>query len=198
VKLPYRSVTGKVPHVRDAIRRHAEDELLDRAAALFARHGFAKTSVQAVAESVGLSKAGLLHHFASKEALRDAVLARAHALQQEVLDRVSGTPLGPARDQLALEILVDQALGRPGLVAFALSAVTTSPGSPPFSAGADTTVLAAFGVDVERDEERLVRVIGALSALSMLALVLHGAGRTAAWRAHVLATCFDALGHHGS
>jgi AcrR family transcriptional regulator len=180
--------------VRDAIRQHAEDELLDRAAALFARRGFAKTSVQAVADSAGLSKAGLLHHFASKEALRDAVLARAHALQQEVLAEVGTMPLGPARDRIALEVLVDQALGRPGLVAFALSGVTSSAAGEALS-GADTTVFDAFGVDVGRDDERLVRVLGALGALSVLALVLNGAGRTAAWRAHVIATCFDALGH---
>jgi hypothetical protein len=104
-------------------------------------------------------------------------------------------PPGPARDRVAVEILVDQALSRPGLVAFALSAVASSTGSGSLTGAVDTTVLDAFGVDVEHDDERLVRVTGALGALSMLALVLHGAGRTAAWRAHVVETCFDALGH---
>jgi AcrR family transcriptional regulator len=173
--------------VRDGLRRHAEDELLDRAASLFARRGFDKTSVQAVAESVGLSKAGLLHHFASKDALREAVLARAHAMQQEVLDRASALPLGSARDRLALEILVDQALSVPGLVAFQVSRVSS------FATDVDTTVLDAFGV--EGDPERLVRVIGALGALSVLALLAHEVGRAVAWRAQVVETCFDALGH---
>src|SRR3712207_8758015 len=45
-------------------------------AALFARRGFEQTSVQAIADAVGLSKAGLLHHFPSKDALRAAVLAQ--------------------------------------------------------------------------------------------------------------------------
>ena len=45
------------------------------AAGLFARHGFAHTSVQQVADAVGYSKPGLLHRFGSKDALFQAALA---------------------------------------------------------------------------------------------------------------------------
>jgi AcrR family transcriptional regulator len=41
---------------------------------LFAAHGFDGTSLQAIADELGLTKAAVLHHFASKEALRAAVL----------------------------------------------------------------------------------------------------------------------------
>lgn len=46
--------------------RHA---ILLRAIEFFARNGYQKTTLQAVAESVGLTRAGLLHHFGSKESL---------------------------------------------------------------------------------------------------------------------------------
>lgn len=42
---------------------------------LFAAHGFDGTSVQAIADELGVTKQAVLHHFASKEALREAVLA---------------------------------------------------------------------------------------------------------------------------
>ena len=88
--------------------------ILDRAAALFARQGFAKTSVQDVADAVGLSKAGLLHHYPSKDALlrsRDGAGRRARAARARL---VGDLPLGPARDRRALEVLVDVAQAHPG------------------------------------------------------------------------------------
>ena len=39
------------------------------------------------ADAVGLSKAGLLHHFPSKDALHEAVLAQADTLGKQVLDQ---------------------------------------------------------------------------------------------------------------
>jgi TetR/AcrR family transcriptional regulator len=42
---------------------------------LFAAHGFDGTSVQAIADELGVTKQAVLHHFASKEALRETVLA---------------------------------------------------------------------------------------------------------------------------
>ena len=77
-------------------RQQTEDQILDRAAALFARRGFAKTSVQDVADAVGLSKAGLLHHFPSKDALHAAVLgAGRRARRAGARRRSRDLPLGP-------------------------------------------------------------------------------------------------------
>jgi AcrR family transcriptional regulator len=61
-------------------RQQVDEGILDRAAGLFARHGFEQTSLQAVADAVGLSKAGLLHHFPSKGALHEAVMDQAEGL----------------------------------------------------------------------------------------------------------------------
>jgi AcrR family transcriptional regulator len=178
-------------------RQQADEGILDRAAALFARRGFAKTSVQDVADAVGLSKAGLLHHFPSKDALHEAVLAQAETLGRSVLDQLGDLPHGPARDRQALEVLVDVALAHPGLVALVLAPVTDL-GAEPGPAVADL-VLQAFGVDPGTTEPpRSVRVIGALAALAVLTLAAHAQDQTTAWRRHIVATCFDALGHHAA
>ena len=179
-------------------RQQADEQIVDRAAALFARRGVAQTSVQAVADAVGLSKAGLLHHFPSKDALREAVLAQARTLGQQACDAVCALPLGAARDRLAVEVLVDIALSHPGLVALLLAPATRA-GDDDRDAdleAAGDAALQAVGVDPQTtDTERLVRVVGALAALAVLALSAHSAGQTTAWRAHLVATSFDALGH---
>jgi len=178
-------------------RQQVDEGILDRAAALFARRGFAKTSVQDVADAVGLSKAGLLHHFPSKDALHEAVLAQAGTQARRVLDQVGDLPPGPARDRHALEVLVDVALAHPGLVALMLAPVTDLGGAEPERAITDP-VLQVFGVDPDTTEPpRSVRVVGALAALAVLTLAAHREDRTTVWRPHIVATCFDALGHRG-
>lgn len=53
-----------------------KDVILDEATRLFAERGYDGTSMADLAERVGLRKASLFHHFASKEELRAAVLDR--------------------------------------------------------------------------------------------------------------------------
>jgi AcrR family transcriptional regulator len=142
-----------------------------------------------------LSKAGLLHHFPTKDALYAAVLAQADALSERVLDQVRTLPVGALRDRRSLEALVDVALAHPGLVALLLVPATQLEAAPAED-GPAGSVLRAFGVEPETAEpERLVRVVGALSALAVLSLAAHAENKTAAWRPFLVATCFDALGH---
>ncbi|WP_123670594.1 TetR/AcrR family transcriptional regulator [Actinocorallia herbida] len=172
-------------------RQQIDEGILDRAAGLFARHGFTQTSVQAVADAVGLSKAGLLHYFPSKEALREAVFRRSLELQREVHDQVADLPPGPERDRLAIETIVDQAMARPGLVSLTLGLHTTLDAW----AVETRTLVEAFGTGPDPEPERLMRITGALGALSILVLAAHRAGKGSAWRPHVVATSYDALGH---
>ena len=67
----------------DAIRKRA------RAAAvrLFSRFGFEGTSVQAIADEVGISKQALLYHFSSKEGLQEAALEEMVDTWRAVLPR---------------------------------------------------------------------------------------------------------------
>jgi AcrR family transcriptional regulator len=177
-------------------RQQADEEILDHAAALFAQHGFAHTSLQAVAAAVGLSKAGLLHHYPSKEALYAAAQELGRAQSRHVRDQVATLPPGPARDRRALELLTDSALDRPGLVLLSFQAITTPEARAAVLQGDDLLVFETFAVDpADLASERLVRVIGALSALAVLSLAANHVGDKTAWRPLIIATCFDALGH---
>lgn len=57
---------------------------------LFARDGFLATSVQDIADTVGSSKATVLYHFPSKDALLDAVLEDAMVAAEDLLQSLSG------------------------------------------------------------------------------------------------------------
>jgi AcrR family transcriptional regulator len=52
--------------------------ILDGALVVFGRYGFRQTSMEAVAEEVGLSRQALYRHFAAKDALFAAVVASLH------------------------------------------------------------------------------------------------------------------------
>ena len=179
-----------------AFRQQADEQILDRAAVLFARQGFAKTSVQDVADAVGLSKAGLLHHFPSKDALHSAVLAQARTLGEHASAALRDLPAGAARDRRAVELLVDVALAHPGLVSLMLTPAVQGLPAGAAEEDAGPWAFAAFGVDPQTaDRERCVRVAGALAAIAVLTLGARQNGDAAALRPHIIATSFDALGH---
>lgn len=52
----------------------SRDLILDRAAVLFSGGGFRGVSLESIAQAAGLTKAGVLHHFKTKEAVLFAVL----------------------------------------------------------------------------------------------------------------------------
>lgn len=64
------------------------DEILDGAAELFAEYGYHGASLRNISSRVGISHPGMLHHFASKDALLDGVIDRLEAHAQAALDRV--------------------------------------------------------------------------------------------------------------
>lgn len=183
-----------------SFRQEIDEGIVDRAAELFARRGFAKTSVQDVAAAVGLSKAGLLHHFPTKDALYERVEEQALALGARVLTRIGDLSPGIERDRQAIEALVEVALTRPGLVSMLITTLTTAEDADAHKREGSVGALAfsAFGVDVttDPDPQRLVRVTGALASLAFLSVAAARADQADAWRAHIVATSFDALGHH--
>ena len=71
-----------------------KEEILDVATRLFAERGYEGTSMNDVAERVGMRKASLFYHFATKDSLYEAVLDRLVASMQEQLEAIytsSGT-----------------------------------------------------------------------------------------------------------
>ena len=84
--------------------------LLERAKAAFAERGYAATSLEALARSLGLSKAAVYHHFPSKRALLQALLEEA----LEETRRALHQPVGLEQRLLDLAALMTAHSGRRG------------------------------------------------------------------------------------
>lgn len=76
----------------------ARTRILDAAEAIVQARGVAGLTLEAAARDAGVSKGGLLYHFASKEALLVAMLARlAEFIEREYRACVEAQPDGPFR-----------------------------------------------------------------------------------------------------
>jgi AcrR family transcriptional regulator len=82
------------------------NKILDAATRLIGIRGFASTSIQAIADAVGIRKQSLLHHFTSKEKLREAVLDSLLKYFREVVPQalVEATT-GEGRFESAINVL---------------------------------------------------------------------------------------------
>jgi AcrR family transcriptional regulator len=96
------------PYAKTEARRA---EILRTALEAFAERGFQGSSLRDIAEAVGLSPAGILHHFSTKEALLAAVLAEKDAESIAHFDGAHG--LGVLE---ALRGVVRENLAQPGLI----------------------------------------------------------------------------------
>lgn len=84
------------------------EEILKSATRLFAAKGFDGTSLKDIAEAVGVRKPSLLYHFASKEKLRLAVLARLLDRWNDVLPRLL---MAAAGGDKRFESVMDEVVG---------------------------------------------------------------------------------------
>jgi len=78
------------PGTRQSRGRARRAAVLQAARALFAQHGFKGASLAAVAQEAGITDAGLLYHFPTKNDLLLAVIAEGDREQDESLDKVRG------------------------------------------------------------------------------------------------------------
>ncbi|GAB2620052.1 TetR/AcrR family transcriptional regulator [Pseudactinotalea suaedae] len=112
--------------VRGEIRR---DKILAIAVEVFGTQGFRGGSLREIAQRVGISEAGLLHHFGSKAGLLAAVLAERDRIDAErrVEAEAAGTSLVDG-----MRALVRRNAATPGLVGLhvIVSAEATEPGHP--------------------------------------------------------------------
>ncbi len=89
----------------------APTRILDAAETLVRARGVTGLTLDAAAQTAGVSKGGLLYHFASKEALLDALLKRlASFIQEDFEQGVADQPEGPGRVARAM---LTWALGLP-------------------------------------------------------------------------------------
>ncbi|WP_110951943.1 TetR/AcrR family transcriptional regulator [Pseudomonas bohemica] len=68
------------------------EELLDAALQLFSLEGYTGASIARIADIVGISVAGVLHHFPSKVALLMGVLARRDEVNHRIVDQLQSEP----------------------------------------------------------------------------------------------------------
>ena len=88
--------------VKKLVRRElVENELLERAAELFAERGFSRTTLQDVADTVGLTRAALYHYFDSKEALLTTLVEGITAARVNDVKAIRYDPTLAAPAQLA-------------------------------------------------------------------------------------------------
>ncbi|RMD83618.1 MAG: TetR/AcrR family transcriptional regulator [Candidatus Dadabacteria bacterium] len=96
-------------------RQNTADRILDAAEQLFAEKGFAGTAVRDIAARVGLNPASLYNHFPGKQELYEAVLDRGLKPIIDLLAELSGSDWSPARDELAIDRIVDTLVSKPYL-----------------------------------------------------------------------------------
>lgn len=172
-----------------------DERILDVAAGVFARGGYAQASVQRIADEAGYSKTGLLHRFGSKEQLRDAARERCLATFADATAAPRGRAPGPSRDREVVAALVDLAMRRPGFIALLLAGVSQprTPDTAWVHQDARALLDAGFGMDDTTPLARRMRVIGCLGALAV------GVVATPEYPAHEVraeleATCRAVLG----
>lgn len=122
------TVRTRGAYAKSAQRRR---EILQAGVQVFSESGYRSGSIRDIAERVGISQAGLLHHFASKSELLEAVLTHRDDIARDSMSQDRGWPHGA--DMLrALVQLVRNNQRTPGLVALfcVLSAEATSPDHP--------------------------------------------------------------------
>ena len=74
------------------------EEILERALDVVAREGYRGASVKQIAEAVGLSQAGLLHYFDSKEELFTAILRKRDEIDRTILRKSEDDTIDDLRD----------------------------------------------------------------------------------------------------
>lgn len=149
-----------------------DDDILETAAGLIASRGVVHTSLGQIATAVGYSKTGLLHRFATKQALVDAVLDRALSRLETICADVAHLPRGPRRDAAVVTALAVFAVEAPGQVGLVLSAFTATPAATDREPVLDRLAAAlctAFDDGPAVGVEREWRAAGALAALAVLA-----------------------------
>ena len=73
-------------------RERLRAEILEAAQRLFCSAGFRATSLQAIADEVGCSKASLLYHFSTKAAILDALISGLGDDLEQLIARLDRTP----------------------------------------------------------------------------------------------------------
>lgn len=122
------TVDGRAGYAKGRARR---EEILDVATTVFGQVGYRSASLREIAQRVGISHPGLLHHFPSKELLLTAVLEHRSELDAAEYEPIVDDSDGLSRLR-ALVAMVEHNVATPGLVELycVLTAEATAPDHP--------------------------------------------------------------------
>jgi AcrR family transcriptional regulator len=139
------------PYAKGVAKR---EEILRVALEVIARHGYRKTSTRELAAAAGLSEAGLLHYFGSKEELFAAVLRARDKADTSRATTPSGDGAGHRADAITmLTAIVRHNRTVPGLVqlysTFSAEAGDPDHGAHDYFTDRYTTLRAALAAAVE-------------------------------------------------
>jgi AcrR family transcriptional regulator len=170
--------------------------LIDVAAFVFARHGFEQGPVQAIADAAGYSKAAVLKRFGSKEQIQAAVVARAEEHAAQIAAAGAHLPVGVERDAVVLSALIGLIQAWPGTGALIIGAfsLTREPEIIRRLAVAQRTMIDAFGPGTWDNEDRHVRVVSAIGAVTVTMMANRG-DKWTELTGVVLSAGLGALGH---
>ncbi len=90
----------------------ARDRILDAFEELLIEQSERAATLDAVAKQAGVSKGGLLYHFASKEALVDGVLERLDGLAERDLEQMRNAPAGTVDYFIRTSVTAQNSLDR--------------------------------------------------------------------------------------
>jgi len=82
------------------------ERILTEASRLFAERGYDGTSTRQIADAVGIRQPSLFHHFASKQAIMEALLELTYAAPADTAEQLAAEP-GPAADRLGAYVRWD-------------------------------------------------------------------------------------------
>jgi len=91
---------------------HAREQVLDAFERLLVDEGERAATMDATARAAGVSKGGLLYHFASKDGLERALLERLGTLVEEDLTAMASAPEGAVAFFVRTSVMDDDALDR--------------------------------------------------------------------------------------
>lgn len=97
-------------------RTAAQTRVLDAALRLIAERGVSGTSLQMIADAMGVTKAAVYRQFKTKEEIVIAITEREMGRLEDALEAAEAEGQGPRAREVLLDRMIDQAVDRRGVV----------------------------------------------------------------------------------
>jgi AcrR family transcriptional regulator len=97
-------------------RTAAQTRVMDAALKLIAGHGVSGTSLQMIADAMGVTKAAVYRQFKTKEEIVIAITEREMSTLEDAVEAAEAAGHGPRAREVLLDRMIDQAVDRRGIV----------------------------------------------------------------------------------